>query len=97
MTQITIEHANGGGRIKVDGHDLSGVLSAQVVLAAGSLPVVEVRLAATEHSMKFADGKLVVYGLEAPEALERALLDYLCQKYPNGTAFARLFASINKK
>lgn len=81
MANIQIRHEGGCGHIEVDGVPLKGVAEATVKLEPRSLPVVEVRLIATESGMTFADGILKVGALDAPEALERALLAHLKAKY----------------
>lgn len=81
MANIQIKQEGCFSHIEVDGVRLKGVLEASVMLNPHHLPTVEVRLAFTDGGMAFAEGVLKVGSLDAPEALERALLEHLKAKY----------------
>lgn len=81
MAHIKIEQEGACTYVEVDGVRLKGVLEANVMLEPRSLPTVEVRLHMGTAGMNFADGCLKVGALDAPEALERALLAHLKGKY----------------
>jgi hypothetical protein len=82
MSHIQITQEGMRSTVSVDGTPLERcVTEANVKLEAGSLPVVEVRLIAFDAGLDLKDGVLKVGALDAPEALERALLEHLKAKY----------------
>lgn len=84
MAKINISQDGPVSQIEVDGVRLKGVLEANVMLAGGKHPTVEIRLHMGAGGMDLADGCLKVGALDAPEALERALLAHLKAKFENG-------------
>lgn len=89
MTAIRIESDGFAAGITVDGQDIKGVTAAVVSLSPNGLPEVHLRLSAMHSSIALQDAKLVIQDVEMPEAVERALLEHLCRKYPMTSGFMR--------
>jgi hypothetical protein len=82
MPDIRIDLKNGYGDITVDGQKLPGVMRFGVDMAgAGELPVLTVDIAAFDQTLDLSGAVLKIGGIEAPEALERAMLAFLTEKY----------------
>jgi hypothetical protein len=83
MAKVEINSDNGRATVSVDGKPLGHcVTEASVHMASDRFPEVTLRLAVVENSLDLSDACLKIGGIEAPEALERAMLDYLRFKYP---------------
>jgi len=82
MSNIKIESASGWAKVWVDGVELRQLTGIAVNFPVGQIPEVAVSMAAFTGDLTMADGTLKINGLEMPEALEKALLDFLCAKYP---------------
>lgn len=89
MTTIQIESNGLQSSITVDGQAIKGVKAAVVSLDANSFPEVHLRLGAMHANIVLQDARLVIHDVEMPEAVERAILEHLCRKYPMTTMFQR--------
>jgi hypothetical protein len=82
MADIRVDSSGPTGTINVDGVRLSSVTRIGVEFSPGVLPVVNVSLHALPSTFVLDGATLKIGGIEAPEALERAMLAYLQDKYP---------------
>lgn len=82
MSKIEIRTNGSVGTIEVDGVQLPSVFGYRVAHAVGGMPEVTVDMFAREQRTTISEGVLKIGDLQAPEALERALLAYLQAKYP---------------
>lgn len=89
MANIKIEGAGAFATVSVDGVPVRGVVAAALTMLPDEWPRLDLRVAATEQSVEITEATLVISGLEVPESVEQALLEYLCRKYPLSTAFKR--------
>ena len=90
MANIKIEGGIGRTIISVDGQKVPCVLAAALSMPGpNELPTLELRIGAFEHAVEITEAKLVIGGLDAPEAVEKAMLDYLCRNYPLTAALKR--------
>lgn len=89
MSDIKITSAQGWTKVSVDGAELSHLVSASANFDARSLPVVTVSMVLKGGDVDASNGVLKIGGVEMPESVEKALLEYLCAKYPMQTMVAR--------
>lgn len=75
--------------MSVDGVELNRLTSIEARLEHGSLPTVTVSMAMMHGDIETSDAALKIGGIEMPESVETALLEYLCAKYPMRTIVAR--------
>jgi hypothetical protein len=83
MADISIETNGMTAEITVDGVKLRNVVELGFNLNPRELPVVTVGLYACENTVDMKGATLKIGGIHAPEALERAMLTYLQDKYPH--------------
>ena len=89
MSDISITSGPGWAKVKVDGVELSRLTGVSANFEVASLPVITVTMAVMDGDVEAADGVLKIGGVEMPESVEKALLEYLCAKYPMRTMVAR--------
>ena len=89
MSDINITSGPGWSKVKVDGVELNRLTGVEAKFAAGCFPVFTVTMAVMDGDVQASDGVLKIGGVEMPESVERALLEYLCAKYPMQTMVAR--------
>lgn len=82
MAEVRIEQSGAIATVAVDGVTLKGVTRLAVEMVPNSLPLVTLDLAAFKNDLELSDAALKIGGIQAPEALELAMLDYLSKKYP---------------
>jgi hypothetical protein len=82
MAKVEISSEGGVTQIKVDGTPVRCVTGASVAISPLSFPEVTLNLAPHESGIDLSDACLKIGGIEAPEALERAILAHLSEKYP---------------
>lgn len=93
MSDINIASGSGWSKVKVDGVELNRLTGVEAKFAAGCLPVFTVTMAVMDGDVQASDGVLKIGGVEMPESVETALLEYLCAKYPMRTMVARTLGS----
>jgi hypothetical protein len=81
MAKVEISSEGGVTQIKVDGTPVRCVTGASVAISPLSFPEVTLNLAPHESGIDLSDACLKIGGIEAPEALERAILAHLSDKY----------------
>lgn len=82
MSDIKIECGTGWSKCWVDGVELNRMTGLVVEAKPGQPMEVRVALFARQADFDLTGAVLKIGGAEMPEALEKALLDYLCAKYP---------------
>lgn len=97
MSKINIESGRGFAKVSVDGRKLTHLTGLTVDFTDRYSPVVGVTIVMSETDIDLAGARLRVDGLEVPEAVETALLEYLCRKYPSRTAVEQAFAGLGIK
>ena len=83
MPAIKITSGVGWAKVAVDGVELRQLTSLVVNLQPQELPEVVVTMHARDGDIDMESGTLKIAGVDMPEAVERALLEHLCRKYPN--------------
>lgn len=63
--------------------ELRQLTSLAVNLQPQELPEVVVTMHARDGDIDMESGTLKIAGVDMPEAMEKALLEFLCRKYPN--------------
>lgn len=82
MSKIEVITNGRFGTVSVDGVAVPNVTAYRIEQSVETFPQVVVELFAIEQETKIEDGILMIGSLKASEALERALLVYLQEKYP---------------
>lgn len=81
MAEVKIQQQGMRTEISVDGMPLKQVTRLSVEMAHDSFPLVTLELTAFQNAIELSDARLKIGGIEAPEALERAMLEHLQAKY----------------
>lgn len=89
MSDISITSGPGWAKVKVDGAELNRLTGVSASFEPACLPVITVTMVVMDGDVEAADGVLKIGGVEMPESVEEALLEYLCAKYPMRTMAAR--------
>lgn len=72
---------DGFTQVSIDGKDVASITRANVSFAPDCYPTVSITLAPAGCDVDLPDAALVIERLEAPESLQRALLEHLKAKY----------------
>ncbi len=83
MPAIKITSGAGWAKVFVDGVELRQLTSVSVGMQPRAFPEVAVTMHARDGDIDMESGTLRIAGVDMPEAVERALLEHLCRKYPN--------------
>lgn len=83
MSDIKIESGIGWAKCFVHGVELRQITGMVVDFQPGQPPEVRVDLFARHSTIDLTGAVLKIGGVDMPNDLEKALLDYLCAKYPN--------------
>ncbi len=89
MSEIKIEGGNGCAHVSVDGVMLNRLTSVSIGIRPGEPAQVTATMAVRQQDVDLSGAALRIAGCEMPEAVETALLEYLCAKHPMRTALAR--------
>jgi hypothetical protein len=81
LPKIRIEQSDAEATIAVDGVELNGVTRISVEMAPNNLQLVTIDIASHDGVIDLSGATLQVGGIDAPEALERAMLEHLRAKY----------------
>ena len=81
MSKIKIEADGPSAKVFVDGCELKAITNADLRLSAGNFPVLSISMCLTESDIEITDCDLVIDGINATEAIDARLLQYLLSKY----------------
>lgn len=82
MSNIKIEGRGSSAVVLVDGVSLTCLTSISVGMRAGHVAEVQATMFLREADIAIEGAVFRISGCEMPEAVEEALLDHLCAKYP---------------
>ncbi len=74
--------ANGRGRVRIDGVDMSSVVtSVHASVAADEHAVVTLALAGVDQDLSFGDAEVRIASTNLPETVQRALYEHLSARF----------------